>query len=548
MSINTHSVATKQCNSDKKYLLSGNIAPHQWYKRFCDEDGNPDLVSITNLADVLAWYRNGTSDQFGYNSPRFVGNSLCVSYDYFEDKFGFRKDRVRRSFVRLEEQGVLKRTVKNIELAHGARVNRIFITLDIDFFNSCFSDPALDIRVKHDLPANDLHINSSTLTPCISNSIGSLHQCNHHISNKNKIKKDRSMIYTSSEAQSGSSFLKNSLVLEERNDHNNFLEISTSSIDKNNNALALQILSDTKVNSNPDNQFSSQVKNPSIDKKPRKLRDFYPLNATDCKELQSLSKREFSLNAMNEILLDMSRRLTHPIFYSKKGFISYMANAFKKEMRDAVKTSNESFKIKANLNQEESRAEEIENYLTEIEYSPQVSPEWHLKKKLACVLEATKAYNFLKAYRSIAIEGDMAKIYLHKAVQLSQGELDLVLSQVKATHERFENGEYNPIQKIELIMPKVENKNQSSDKTNSKLEKLPNTLWGRVRSALIGIYGEAIDISWFSKIEATEDTEEKAINLKASSEFIKDWIERNYEQAIEQTAQTMGIKISGLEC
>ncbi len=362
----THSVATKQCNGDKKYLLSGNIAPHQWYKIFCDEDGNPDLVSITNLADVLAWYRNGTSDQFGYNSPKFVGDSLCVSYDYFEDKFGFRKDRVRRSFVRLEEQGVLKRTVKNIELTHGTRVNRIFITLDIDFFNSCFSDPALDIRVKCDLPTNDLHINSSALTPCTSNSIGSLHQCNHHISNKNKIKKDRSMIYASSEAQSRSSFLENSLDLKEKanNNHNKFLEISTSSIDKNNNALALQILSDAKLNLNTDNQVFSQVKNPSIDKKPRKLKDFYPLNVTDCTELQSLSKREFSLNAMNEILLDMSRRLTHPIFYSKKGFISYMTNAFKKEMRDAVKTSNESFKIKANQSLEESRSEEIEKYLT----------------------------------------------------------------------------------------------------------------------------------------------------------------------------------------
>jgi hypothetical protein len=225
-----------------------------------------------------------------------------------------------------------------------------------------------------------------------------------------------------------------------------------------------------------------------------------------------------------------------------------MSTALRYEMRDAVKTSNESFKIKANLSSEQSRAEKIENYLTEIEYSTHVSPEWHLKKKLACILEATKAYNFLKAYRSIAIEGDTAKIYLHKAVQLSQGEIEQVLSQVKATHERFENGEYNPIQKIELIMPKVANKNQSSDKANSKLEKLPNTLWGRVRSALIGIYGEAIDTSWFSKLEATEDTNEKAINLKASSEFIKDWIERNYEQAIEHTAQTIGVKISGLEC
>ena len=69
-----------------------------------------------------------------------------------------------------------------------------------------------------------------------------------------------------------------------------------------------------------------------------------------------------------------------------------------------------------------------------------------------------------------------------------------------------------------------------------------------MRSSLIGIYGEAIDTSWFSKLEATEDKKEKEINLKASSEFIKDWIERNYEQAIEQTAGAMGIRIRGFEC
>ena len=104
----------------------------------------------------------------------------------------------------------------------------------------------------------------------------------------------------------------------------------------------------------------------------------------------------------------------------EKFFLSYMSKALRYEMRDAVKTSNEAFKIKANLNFEESRAQEIESYLTEIEYSSQVSPEWHLKKKLACVLKPVKAYSLLKAYRAITIEKTTAKIYLHEAVQLSQ--------------------------------------------------------------------------------------------------------------------------------
>ena len=44
--------------------------------------------------------------------------------------------------------------------------------------------------------------------------------------------------------------------------------------------------------------------------KQRQLEDFYPLSAEDCSALQGMSGREFSLNAMNEILKNMSKRIT----------------------------------------------------------------------------------------------------------------------------------------------------------------------------------------------------------------------------------------------
>ena len=527
----------------------GNIIPSEWYLKFTNNRGAPDLSLMSVLSEIVYWYRpkrvkdSSTGDITHVN--KFLGDTWQTSYEHFERKFGFNREKLRRIFVKLEQMGICSREFRTVKLRGQAYNNRLFIHLSSDFLNSCISNK---IRVS-DCENYTTKSNTSFSAPKIEG--GSPHFDGDHISNKNNIKKDRSTNDASIEASSGSNFLENSLVLKEKakNDHNNFLKISSSAIDKNNNALALQISSHFKNNSNPDKQSSlAQVKSPNIFTKSKTLVDFYPLNTKDYIQLQSLSGREFSLNAMNEILHDMSKRLTDRIFNSRKGFLSYMSKALRYEMRDAVKTSNESFKIKANMSFEESRSEEIENYLTEIEYSPQVSPEWHLKKKLACVLESVKAYNFLKAYRSIAIEGDTAKIHLHKAVQLSQEELDLILSQVKATYERFENGIYNPIQKIELIMPKDVNKNKSINKTNLKPDQLPNTLWGRVRKVLIGIYGEAIDTSWFSKLEATEDTKEKAINLKASSEFIKDWIERNYEQTIEQAAEAMGVKIRGLEC
>jgi len=71
---------------------------------------------------------------------------------------------------------------------------------------------------------------------------------------------------------------------------------------------------------------------------PRQLKDFYPLTEKDCQELQKQSGRGFTLNAMNQILQDMSKRLKDRSFRSKKGFISYMSKALEYEMRDAVQT------------------------------------------------------------------------------------------------------------------------------------------------------------------------------------------------------------------
>ncbi len=278
--------------------------------------------------------------------------------------------------------------------------------------------------------------------------------------------------------------------------------------------------------------------------KPKKLEEFYPLAKEDGDQLRNSSGREFSLNAMNEILLDMSRKLTEPEFRTKKGFLSYMSKAFTYEMRDVVKTSNETFKIKANLDSEDSRIEEIESYLTEIEYSMQVTPEWHLKKKLACVLEPTKAYKLLKAYRSISIEGDTAKIYLDKIVELSEGEQEQVLSQVKATHDGVGDSERR-IGRIELQLPKKETIKQIQEEVVSETKQ--QGIWYQIRKEIkkyIGEDGEAIDKSWFSKLKVEEDEQNKSLTLKASSEFVKDWIQQNYNWLIEKSCTQFNYKHS----
>jgi hypothetical protein len=279
--------------------------------------------------------------------------------------------------------------------------------------------------------------------------------------------------------------------------------------------------------------------------KAKELKDFYPLTKEDCENLRSSSRREFSLNAMNEILLDMSKRLTDRVFNSKKAFLSYMSKAFTYEMRDAVKTGNEDFKINNNKTCKEISLEEQEKYLTEIEYNLQVSPEWHLKKKLACVFDTGKSYALLRAYRSIAQEGSVFTLLLDRYVELTKADRDIILAQVKATHEIIDLGanEITMIESLKIQMPErsygksafelKEGRGQNHPSpTGSKA--IPDTIWGRVRRSLIAVYGEAVDRNWFSNLDAQIMEESRVVHLKAPNVFVKDWIQTNYFETIEK--------------
>ena len=69
---------------------------------------------------------------------------------------------------------------------------------------------------------------------------------------------------------------------------------------------------------------------------------------------------------MNEILLDMSKRLDRT-FKSKAQFISYFGKCLVGEKRDAVKTDNVNFKIKANITEEDRNYAKRESFLSRVE-------------------------------------------------------------------------------------------------------------------------------------------------------------------------------------
>ena len=512
----------------------GNITPHFWYQVIIDEKKRPDLTAINVMSEIFALYRFSASlcSSFyknPYDMPVLIDKSLRISYEHFTKKFGFPDEKIRRGLITLEELGIIRRNVSNICIGNGKRCNKLLITLNPDFFLSCFRDPNKDIRAsrKEKFPTLKKKKSQSNSNDCGANNTieNSANDDKHQPSEisedlirNNSFKKDRSKVKSNFSKISEESNSETSSIISETKEE----AITTNPIAQDQPKPKLRLLEQTR-------KYQS----------PKTLADFHPLTKEDCVQFQINCGREFDLNAMNEILLSMSRKNLKVSFYHKNGFMSYMTKAYLHEMRDAFKISNGTYRIKSNLSEEEKKEEEAEKYLTEVEKSGQVSPEWHLKKKLANTLAKSTAYVLLKAYKRIVIEGNTAKLILYKAVDLTPLEYETVLRETKATHQQYEEGENHYIDKVEFIVPKP----QSKAPTTNKAAEIPNNLWGTMRRQLISVYGREIDGHWFAKFDVKVDEEKKTIDLKALSAFYKDWVKNNYQQTMERIAITLGATI-----
>lgn len=279
-------------------------------------------------------------------------------------------------------------------------------------------------------------------------------------------------------------------------------------------------------------------------KEPQNLKHHYPLTKEDNTKLQSLSGRDFSLNAMNEILLDMSKRLDNK-FCSKAQFMAYFGKCLRFEMRDSVKTGNDNFRIKANvtpINQKEiDKTKQIEQYLSEIEQAAitHVCPENQLKARIANVLESLKAYALLSNIKDLQFTGSIARIYLRADYQLSGHEKDVVLSQVKSiysTHEvNIESVEYL----VENSCRQINGQNELWTKGTPIMPTLQQGIWGDICCKLIETSGVHVYNNWFSKLVPVIDEQNRTIELKAPNSFTQQWIETNYGDTIQETLKKL---------
>lgn len=313
---------------------------------------------------------------------------------------------------------------------------------------------------------------------------------------------------------------------------------------------------------------------PQFDK-PKTLAEMGPITEKECTILQFKSGREFTLNAQNQILQDMAKRLTRT-FNSRWQFICYFSDCLRYEKRDAVQCSGNNFYIKANVTEENVLHNQQEKYLEETEQISirQPTPSHQFRAKLANTLEPNIAYNLLLAMQNTSEVKNTLVISLNRQIELTENEQDVVLAQAQAVFNSSGISEDNQtIEKIQFMTGnqrflgsiKKENNNRVSSVYNKvcsnssspvassfytdienksesaethRLE-LPKSNWGEVCAAFISEYGYELYKHWLESlsIEQTATT----IELSTSSDMVRDRIEQNYMPFLSEVAQSTGI-------
>ena len=291
-------------------------------------------------------------------------------------------------------------------------------------------------------------------------------------------------------------------------------------------------------------EIKAQVVRPVFYAKPKSLSDMHLLlDQAIFDELRSKSGREFSNNFIAQRVLAMSKKpkLASRNFKTRKGFIGYMTLSLKNELHDSVKTGSVDFRLLANITATDRAYQEQERFLTEIENSRHVSPEWHFKKKLASVLERSKAYGVLSAYLSTKIQANNVVISLKRDIELSEFDKQVILQQAEAVYETSSaTGEYKFIDKLEIVFAEQEPCAKPINQQDQEIV-LPQGIWGNVLQKLIEEFGQDTYRNWFSKLTAEADEVAKTIALKASSEFVKDWIQDKYMLCMKNVAHKLNI-------
>lgn len=548
----TCNLATKSRNLTSNVKFRGNIVCDKWYGQIVNKRGRADQLAISLLAETVFWHRPHKGAAAG--THKFKEDAWETSYAFLVKKFNSSHQALRRAFVRLEEQNIIKREYRTIIIKGKKLSNVLFIKLNPNYIpaeiiniNRVTNEAKKKGKTKQQNEVKNISQNTDSIS--LLSPPPSLQICIDILKNKN-IYKNRS--------SNKSISLK---IIDEKENKNT----ENNQVLKSNLNLSGYIPKGSSINQlNTNNDQIS--KNRVVKLKRRKFEEFYPISQDDAYELEKLSNRDFSVSYINKLILHLGKKKPNNGFYTKKLFINYMAKILIHEMRDAEQVNKIDFKFK-NTNKEiqeqkhDSKIIDQNKYLDEIENSQNISKKAQLKRKIAGRFDSDTAYKILSSCEFIEPDtekyednlGNSQKIKNEKTfsiktkceLNIDKNQQKLLLEQVKSVYGQSIAGlNFTLIirSKAEIIhFNKAVNCKESNTIPNADVDK--NSVSYKLSKYMIDSIGVHLYNIWFSKVNIIEDKLKKTIIIKTPTSFKADWIKSNYMTYIQQYCRHENYKL-----
>ena len=544
------------------------VRKEQLNKIIVFSNGRPDHLAINIYWESFrSWYnplKQYQADGNILSIKKLKTKGIYTNYQKLSDIHGVSKETIRQKIVKLEKLGLINRSFKHKKTVTTNSYNQLIIYVWKDtpyFFNNCGIDQeeikSLNPYTSYNYVADKHNIifAPQTLQNNADLSRGGVQACLDTKELREAFSKEKDRSNESNFLENSNSFLSSGA--------SNLSEVKKS-VESENHPKETTITS-LKVVKFRQNQRRKPT-NAEQKAKRGKILHFrqyddaqdlayhYPLSAEDADKLQSKSGRPFTLRLQNELLLDMSRKseLQNHRFASKARFLAYMAKVLTYEKRDAVKTSNDNYYIKANQVSDqrvEGRAgAKQDKFLNEIENQAIicVSSENQLKSKLANAFEPIKSYEMLSNLKQFKLTGVVMEIHLKNHIDFTNHDKQIILSAIQAVYGEIETIEFIIEKTMSKVANSISNKQTNQSKETFESLKLPKDDWGIVLKQLIEKYGVNIYQNWFSKLTANIDKTTRTIELKATNAMVEYWISSNYKEVLTQIMNNMDLKLSGI--
>ncbi|WCR55944.1 DnaA N-terminal domain-containing protein [Rickettsia asembonensis] len=294
------------------------------------------------------------------------------------------------------------------------------------------------------------------------------------------------------------------------------------------------------------------------DRQHKDFRYFYPISEKDAKALNFKANREFDTNFTNQLLLKLYIKYPEKKFKNKFTFSDYMVKTLKGESHQAPQVNNPSFRFSCNIDEQEKRVLECEQYLSKVESSSGTCNISQVKKKIAGRFSSEISHSILTTAQFIESSSrELLTILLPENIALSDMQREILMREVCSVYGN--NKCYLDRVKTELkisaavVGKEEENMEEAQSVSTSEphfinprsapLSSLKqDSVWRQVRQALLLQYGNNIDEAWFSKAVAKECTETSLLTLTMPTKFMADWLKNHYGYVITRLAGSGGIK------